>query len=388
MYNYLKSILTALFVLLIFLGYIVNVTLLNGAQGHVQESENRNIAQYPHWKKRVDAIQFFKDFDLFLNDRLFKREQILKHSNSVMSNDRWYYTFNDHAQGITGIDGWLFLANYHNETLKKHLQVVDEKAMPDKIAGTVNWINDYRQKYAVKYGAPFYVFITPDKPSIYCEKVPSWLKQKSCSNVTDYTDRIITGLEEHDFKVLYPQKQLKKAAAKEQMYFKTDAHWNFSGAEIGYKLMMDFIKEPAFTDYKLTHGVDRFVGDVAHILGKEEEPKNSQSAILTLTKQNILWKELGGDWNNSTLMQTTAGHDANFIAEMANNNGLNDKRVLVLCDSFTGKLAPFVNASFKHVLYVSRHFPVLSPEEIQKRADWIDTFKPEIVIFQIVERML
>ncbi len=67
---------------------------------------------------------------------------------------------------------------------------------------------------------------------------------------------------------------------------------------------------------------------------------------------------------------------------MTNPAAATEKRVLVFCDSFMTAMSPYVNATFTHVLYASRNRP---PE------DWkalIDAFRPELVIYETVERGL
>ena len=60
----------------------------------------------------------------------------------------------------------------------------------------------------------------------------------------------------------------------------------------------------------------------------------------------------------------------------------NEKKILILCDSFNHALSPFFNLYFSDVLYVSRRSPM------EEKVEMIRKFKPEIVINEVVERDL
>lgn len=376
------AIFTAIFIFIISFTYIGNMVLLGGAEKVSTAFENRKPASFPEFDK-VKAKKAFAQFDSYLADRLFKREQVIEGINIFLADERWFFAQNFNDRAIFGSEGWVFLGNIYGNTMIKHTQVFD----PTKIAlhenKTLEHILGYK-KLALENNAEFRVLIGPDKPSVYCRKLPIWLIQKPCSKVTEWTDYLIDGLKAEGIAVTYPQVSLLKASFNEQVYFKTDTHWNHSGAAVAYSVLMDDLKLSKFTDYQITHSVSHHRGDLASISGKGDKLQviDSKSADLKMPQVEISWKEIGKEEKITSLMEVSHGELKGFCAEMSNLQAKNSQRVVVFCDSFMGALSPFINASFKHVLYISRH------DDIEKIQASVKAFKPDLIIYETVERDL
>ena len=377
-----ETALTVMFLGLISLGYLANVAFLGGGSVSTIAAENRRATDFPKWHGEK-AKHFFAEYDKYLADRLFKRDQVIRVTNRVLTNDRWYFAFKDADRALFGTDGWVFLGNNYENTLTKHTSPVDTAKLTERKTRMLQHIGVYRQ-LAEQFGAGFQVLIGPDKPSVYCHKLPSWFLQKPCSQVTEWTENLTTALKDKGFSVTYPQAALLQASEAEQVYYKTDTHWNHSGAAVAYRELMKTLNLKAFDGYRITHGVSRYRGDLAAISGKGVDLPivNSQSADLTMPSMSIRWKPVNEAEKTVTLLQASNGANPNFAAEMTNTVGVHDKRVLVFCDSFMTALSPFMNATFTHVLYVSRN------RSLESWRPLIEAFKPELVIYETVERGL
>ena len=78
--------------------------------------------------------------------------------------------------------------------------------------------------------------------------------------MTDWTEYLTAALKKSGISVTYPQQALLKASQTEQVYYKTDTHWNHSGAAVAYLELMKTLNLTAFDGYRITHGVSRYRG--------------------------------------------------------------------------------------------------------------------------------
>ena len=374
--------LAVFFVSVLCLGYLGNMTLFGGAEKVATTGENRKPAMFPHWHG-VKAKDYFAGFDQYVADRLWKRSLILKRMNQVLTNEKWYFAMKDADRAVFGTEGWVFLGNDYSNTLTKHTEPVNEVEWQRHKDQTLENIQRY-SAVANHFGARFHILIGPDKPSVYCQNLPSWFLQKPCSKVAEWTDRLLAELRARGYEVTYPQAALLHASESEQVYYKTDTHWNHAGAGVAYRALMKDLKVPAFESAVITHSVSTYRGDLAAISGKGNALPivNSTAANLTMPHVRILWKTVGGQQTEATLMQASNGADPKFAAEMTNPSAVIRRRVLIFCDSFMTAMSPYINATFRNVLYVSRN---------RNPSDWqqiINAFQPEIVIYETVERDL
>ena len=374
--------LSLLFMGALFLGYLGNMTLFGGAERAVTAAENRRPAEFPHWHG-VKAKTFFAGVDQYVADRLIKRGAVLSRMNQVLANDRWYFAMKDADRALFGTDGWVFLGNNYERTLEKHTEPVNVHRWEARRDAMLAHVARYRA-VATAFGADFHVLVGPDKPSVYCRKLPTWFLQKPCSQVTEWTDGLVAALRAAGHAVIYPQAALLKASQAEQVYYKTDTHWNHAGAGVAYRELMADLKVPVFEGAVITHAPSTYRGDLAAISGKGEALPivNSVAANLSMPATRIRWKPVGEAEREAGLLQASSGANPKFAAEMTNPAAATQKRVLVFCDSFMTAMSPYLNATFTHVLYVSRN---------RAPGDWkalIDAFGPELVIYETVERGL
>ncbi len=264
-----NSGLALLFTGALFLGYLGNMTLFGGAEKAATASENRRPAAFPHWHG-VKAKAFFAGFDQYVADRLFKRGAVLARTNRVLTNDRWYFAMKDADRALFGAEGWVFLGNNYDRTLEKHTEPVNVRRWEARRDAMLAHVARYRA-VATAFGADFRVLVGPDKPSVYCRMLPTWFLQKPCSQVTEWTDGLVATLREAGYAVTYPQAALLKASETEQVYYKTDTHWNHAGAGVAYRELMADLKVPAFAGAAITHSPSTYRGDLAAISGKGAE---------------------------------------------------------------------------------------------------------------------
>lgn len=210
------------------------------------------------------------------------------------------------------------------------------------------------------------VAIAPNKESVYPEKLPSWLQDKT--GLTEY-DVLLTDLAKTRVNTIDLRTLLREAARKTPVYYKTDSHWNMLGALIAYNALVTAAGQEAWRiDPKiaLEPNVRGYSGDLARYLG-------------------LYPYLLEPDW------QLVVGH------EPKNERVLNDRSVfptrvfdyhhngpvvLIIGDSFSNRL-------FKHFLslHVSRLIWT-HHNECGFDGALINRYQPSIVFYLPAERMI
>ena len=255
---------------------------------------------------------------------------------------------------VEGKDGWFFLGNHFNNAFNNaYGNDVFLDGQLDKI--TQNILET--KNYLTSKGIQFYMVIPPNKSRIYGEHLPfkltqrktkvetlkSHLKQEIGIDILDLRDILITN---------------KK---NQQLFIKTDTHWNDYGAFIGYSETVKMISKDlkintvSLSDYHLKTET-KLDGDITNML------------YLNKGTENIL---LSKKIKSAVEPKISTYDYQHFI------NPNNSYKLLMHRDSFANAWIQFFNESFNEVIYL-RHY------ELNKSI--IEKEKPDLVIFEIVER--
>ena len=231
----------------------------------LEEYENRKQHPLPELKSFRDYLAFPAEFEEFFNDRIPFRNNLITMNRAID-----YYGFGRirHDRVADGKDGWLFycdrndgdpIADYQgtNLLMDVHLEQIAE--------------NCIRQRdYLASQGTEFVIFIAPNKERIYSDK----MSEKYGPPAETYRAlQIVNYLRENtDLRVVYPYEELMaaKAAAGEEIYYKTDTHWNYIGGYVGScALLRELgIEMPEITSGKISISrTGERTGDLASNLG-------------------------------------------------------------------------------------------------------------------------
>ena len=255
---------------------------------------------------------------------------------------------------VKGKDGWYFLGNSYNNTLDNafghnHFSRNELKEMSSRIWEIKSYLHEKN--------IAFYIVIPPNKNSIYKEYLPYQLdeEESSLSVLKNYLRAEI------NFEIIDLTESLLIEKNKNRLYYKTDSHWNDYGAFIGYKetikhLNQDFtIPSVSLTDYNVDiKSADQ--GDIIKMINLEIE-----ESVLTLTKKIS---------SDSTLSNVSGEHN-----QMINQN--NNLKLFLCHDSFSYAWMLYFNETFDDIKYLKNY--KISKKQIEQE-------KPDIVIFEIVER--
>ncbi|WP_152055321.1 alginate O-acetyltransferase AlgX-related protein [Aliarcobacter butzleri] len=286
---------------------------------------------------------------------------------------------------ITGKEDFLFLGNSYDKVLHKTNGVY----RPTKSETDV-WTNKLKdlQKWYEDRGIKFVIVIAPNKHSIYKEKLPNFLKYDGKT----ITDDIVEQANMKNINILDLRKKLIESKQQELdiLYWKTDTHWNEKGASIAFDTIINKInniyqlnlQKPKYNLNPSTRGG----GDLANflkinnILDKDYEKNYSYS----FEKNYDICK---GNVNKENQALEDCIKIDNPVIEyneyIINNHSENNLKLLFLVDSFAGAPAKIYNATFSKIYKF--HWSHING---QKLVTFVEKNKPDIVIYQIVERNL
>ena len=128
-------------------------------------------------------------------------------------------------QVVIGKEGWLYLGDMYAKSISVKRRVATAEEIKD--AGEIaRCSKEWKQLLARKGVRLYKVMICPDKDSVYPEFAPDWARP-----VDGYaTDVLVDNVSRESH--LDARRALIKAKAQfaEDLYYKTDTHWNRLGA--------------------------------------------------------------------------------------------------------------------------------------------------------------
>ena len=336
-----------------------------------------------------DGIDGIKNFRQTASDSLTKIDPLLK------INSRFKITFlktSPSRKVILGKNGWLFFIPENTARSDKNPFRNNENVIDD-FRGTapfsdeqLNKIHSYISGKASMLGRKnikFIVIIPPNKETVYPEFLPDTIKKvypetrldqflKKCSDIPDVT-------------FIDLRKPLLEAKKERQIYIKSDTHWNFYGAFIGYSELMKTVKKeypatPVFTmddflikNISFTQSQLPGIGDLSRFI-------NSNSSF-----EHYIDKFTVKDESKSTTIQNLP--DKNLFNPYHNFN----TRLIRYSDKKSTKpsLLLFHDSFELYIGFMCHNFQEYSKiwnynisEEI------VDYCKPDIVVLEILERYL
>ena len=192
--------------------------------------EKRELTRMPSYlsEGRLN-IQFSDQFESWFNDALPLRAYLLTGSNLIKGELLHASTSNV----IVGKEGWLFFAS-------ESADYMNTSPMTDQQVQAVSVTLSLLQEQIENRGGHFTFVPVPNKSSVYGEYMPSNYQAGETSNL----DRITETLKKDG--VSFTDMKAVMMAEKEDflLYHARDSHWNYRGAIIGYRAVMDSLGRP------------------------------------------------------------------------------------------------------------------------------------------------
>ncbi len=321
--------------------------------------EKRELAEKPKFSFSGYGT-YSDDYTSYFNDHLpFRNNLILL--NSMID----YYCFGTSSSEnvVVGKDDWLFysrvddgdpLSSYQG----KNLYTEEELA---QIAD-----NCLAQRDIVEaQGSEFVIFIAPNKERIYPEYMPNSYGEPS---VNYPALQVYSYLKKNtDLRVVYPYDDLMSAkeSIDQNLYYKTDTHWNTVGGYVGSRALLKElgISLPSIDSKKITiQQKDEVAGDLADTLHLSKQLLSADHEYSVEGYDLNDREEL--EWSFQEMIQYRASHA--------------DSRVFyVIRDSFCTQMAPYLGSQFNESYF--RYLGSYTYEDLVSH-------NPDIVVFEVVER--
>lgn len=323
------------------------------------------------WPAPAVSPETFARFDAAFSDRFRGRNALiaLQHAIVVLG-----FGTSPGGNVVLGRDAWLYFAGEDGHALDRHVRgtrpFADESIL--RLAAEL----ERRRAWLAARGIAYVVTVAPDKATIYPEHLPAWVHPMSGPTPLERATRVLRANTALRYVDLRPA--LRAAKEREPVYYRTDSHWNYLGAIVGYRALMDEVQHalgtarlpsiapPEVPPY--VPGVDTYRGDLGRILGvpwRYDEPDVAPFAKVL------------GDVSRRCARRVDAGKDEGF--ETWTCATAPDLRAVVYRDSMAIPLVPLLSENFRRVVYVSAQR--LDPALIERE-------RPDVVIEEFVERAL
>jgi alginate O-acetyltransferase complex protein AlgJ len=333
--------------------------------------ENRLPAELPGASSTLqDWLAFPGRFERYFNDHFGLRTRLL-------ALDHWakavFFGVSPVPTVLVGKQGWLYFLGEDGKAFDRWYRGIG--AFTDAEIEALRKEFLHRREYLRRLGIPYIVVVVPEKYSVYPEFLPDWAKPVT---PTTALDRIADDLAHHpELHFVDLRTVLRTAKHRERAYYKTDSHWNFVGASVGYRVLMAELERllpglstvpPGRPPYD--PAIDFYSGDLSRMIGATARFREDDIAPL--------WKILADTWPHCA-SRDTAGETPGFEFYVYVCPNPPRYRALVYRDSMAIPLIPLLSENFVRTTYVSTR--TMDPALVER-------LKPDVVIEELVERTL
>jgi hypothetical protein len=333
--------------------------------------ENRRASALPDLPRtRAELSDYAARFERFFNDRFGLRSALLRIDHSVKV---FVFGVSPVSKVLVGKQGWLYFKGEDAKALDRWHRGVDPFADAQIVALREEMLR--RVAFLASRGIPFLFVVVPEKYSVYPEFLPGWATPVTSASSLDRVAAELARYPQLNFLDL--RGPLLAAKAAERVYYRTDSHWNYLGAMVGYAaLMREAVRlvpgltispaqRPAYVP-----GVDYFSGDLTQMLGLPEELREDDVAplgkILASPQTRCARRDMAAEAADTEV----------YVYRCPNAPPLT---ALVYRDSNAIPLIPMLAENFSRSTFIT---------SAQLDVALVDRIKPDIVIEEMVERTL
>jgi len=309
----------------------------------------------------IDA--FPEDCENYLLDHFNFRTELLKVNNSLYID--LLKISPDHERIIIGTNGRYYyggevVQDFNGENLfsKQQLQSISEDWEK-----RVRFINNHQAKVAF--------LVTPTTLDIYPEQLPYFIKNTSGTNRREQLMKHFQSIQ--NLTIIDPTEELFAQNKLPNLYFKYDNHWTQNGAKIAAQKLLKALEanDPALK-------IDYIQGQTFKKIKIEE----GYFSKLLIQEDSYEWTR---DYLTNAIPADKFGFQSpngfpypdSFERHFKNPKAPNKKKVMIICDSFSDGLLPFINEGFSETLWIFDAWQYKLNENI------IEQFQPDIVIFEV-----
>lgn len=321
--------------------------------------ENRELAIRP--KLTVDSYKTYSsEYEEYFNDSIPFRNNLITMNSAI---DYFIFNRSSSTNVVIGKDSWLFYADSGDGDPIGCYQGTNLLSEEELATMAQNCLEI--QSYLNEQGKEFIIFIAPNKERIYYDKMP---EQFGIPADTYKALQAVQYLRDNtDIRIVYPYDELMQAkeSLEENIYYKTDTHWNQIGGYIGAAALMRElgIEMPDIEsdEIAITAG-NNTSGDLAGMLNLSKYLANTDYvyAVEGYNTHNV--ENIERDFRAALI----------YHAEDA------DPRKIYICrDSFASSMSEYVGSQFTDTYM--RHKSTYSYDDFVEQ-------NPDIFVYETVER--
>ena len=329
-------------------------------------SENRRLADWPGLPDSpADIAPSLELLDKYLRDHFPLRSDLIAGVNWL----RYLAGYSHSDRILVGLRGWLFFDDGAHLSFYR-----GRRAGPSDLTDIVQGFGD-RDARVLAIGGRFYAIFPPYKPGIYSEYLPSGFSPISPSSELDQVIAALAG--KGADQIIDVRQDLIRGKTIAPTYGPFDTHWNGFGAYLAYRAIISRMAQdfpelhPDPFDSFVHHPVIQAVapGDLAAMLGIYSFVSLDQDAIGTAhgPGRHIDYLTDRRDWTAPQVLTT----------------GYSGPRLLIVRDSFSLALVPFLERHFSKIILI-HHQDDTKTLWLDKH--WLEQFRPDIVLLEVQEQ--
>ena len=353
-----------IFFIILFLSLLfIPLLFTRWESGGVSEEENRNLAQFPSFTVEGKYNPTFTgDAETWFKDHIGFRQHLISANTNLMQKvfDR-ALTTSDWKTGKTGD------SIYASEAIIKDFAHINRYSdgQLTHLVGQYQLISDW----LAEKGIPFYYVQCADKHTIYPERFIASVKQignvSKTDDVMQYLDDLTTVNAIYFKHILNENKEAYPVFS----HWGDPTHWTDRGAYICYRQMMEQINKDMDAPLKILSEADY---DISYTNYEGPWGKTEEIEVFTIKNPQAQKGDPSvlGPWSSN-----------NSHSVWKNPNAGNDKRLLLLCDSyFNNYLIDDIAESFSEVWLIWADYLESLPEILE-------LYDADMVIMECAERV-
>lgn len=335
-------------------------------------AEGRKLAAAPEWPHDLAALDAWPAaFEAWFGDHFGMRRALLELNTRVLIDG---FGVSPSDQVVLGTEGWLYYTRdgiFADRRGEERLGEAELERWREVLEGRRAWLQ--------QRGVPYVFAVAPNKVTIYPQHLPA--RHRARPDVPTRMDQIVAHLAARSqFRVVDGRPLLREAARSEQVYHRTDSHWNDAGAYVMYRAIVQAwgqqgLTLTAFDRSALETRPYLHLGDLIPLLpmsgmAKEDAafltPRDgwpSQRAALPAE-----WQQLPKEWGI---------WEPPVLYESGRGEGV----LLGIGDSFQWQMMPLLASHFRRCVFVSS-----SVVDFEVFRVLVEVVKPTAVLEERVER--
>ncbi|MDR1165186.1 MAG: hypothetical protein LBO66_04800 [Deltaproteobacteria bacterium] len=370
---------------------VIPLLFINFASYNISTIENRNIFPAPNILKANSGINknFFKDFDLFFQDRIILRKQIIEMKFVLLNN---FFEDTILLQFLRGKNGHLFYSGLDQSILYKYIDIYQySNNLIDEEAFYLYSIFEYITNKGVNIlgkGINVLGIFLPDKDSIYPELYPDTIIKSA--KIPPLQTIALSAHDKYNVNTFnLTNYLLSKKRDNDMLYYKSyDVwHWNMFGALIGFNFINEFIDNnffninlPNYDDIHIGISNVLFLKNSNQFLDKSINYRDIFYDIKLYKTANYIAIDLDKIPVYFDNMKLDSFRDNCYY--FINNSARNNYKILLIGDSYIYEfLLPLFAQLYNQVLFIH-----INPNYASDIPIILDIYFPDLIIIEQVER--